>query len=324
MIKIKLSCPPKKWNFQKYFPNHNFEWGDYKFFLNQDISECDYWFILGDLVDDFESVTVPINNTILHIQEVPEVIQYSKQYLNQFNYVSSYNSNINHSNFIKSGPVFPWFIERSFEESNNNNKFSKSKKLSIITSDKKITINHIKRLNFFKNLDKYFGNEIDIYGAGFSGFIKEKKTTLDPYMFSVVAENSSLPDYFTEKVGDCFLSHTFPLYHGCTNFNKYFNHKSFETIDINNFDQSVKIIKNILNDDNFYDSRLPSILESKNAYLHKFSIVPSICNIIDKIKYLEKNNSSQKKEVKLFKSKPVSILTKLQNKIIVKSYDLFH
>ena len=62
-------------------------------------------------------------------------------------------------------------------------------------------------------------------------------------MFSIVVENKKLPNYFTEKVVDCFLAHTFPLYHGCSNFKEFFDKDSFETIDINNFDSSVNTIK---------------------------------------------------------------------------------
>ena len=323
MIKVKLSCPPQNWNFKKYFPNDVFEWGDFKFFLNQNIKECDYWFILGNIVDDIESVAVPSNNVIFNIQENPEIIKYSQNFLNQFHYVTSYILDINHPNYIKTGPVFPWFIERDFNQCMNFNSH-KTKKLSIITSDKKMTINHIKRLNFYKKLNQYFGDEIDIYGAGFSGFVNEKKTTLDPYMFSVVVENNKLPNYFTEKVADCFLSHTFPLYHGCTNFNEYFDDNSFQIIDINNFNHSASVIKKILDDDDFYQSRLNSIIKSKSKYLNEFSIVASIVKIINEIKALETNKICSIENVKIIKSKPSPFIKRIQNKIIVKAYDLLH
>jgi hypothetical protein len=42
-------------------------------------------------------------------------------------------------------------------------------------------------------------------------------------MFSVAIENSSEPNYFTEKVIDCFLTYTVPLYWGCSNIESYFD-----------------------------------------------------------------------------------------------------
>lgn len=42
-------------------------------------------------------------------------------------------------------------------------------------------------------------------------------------MFSVAIENSSEPNYFTEKVIDCFLTYTIPLYWGCSNIESYFD-----------------------------------------------------------------------------------------------------
>ena len=323
MIKIKLSCPPEIWNFGKYFSNDNYEWGEYKFYLNQDIVECDYWLILGDIVNDRESVVVPVNNVIFYIQEVPEVIKYREQFLNQFHYVCSYLSDVKHPNFIKSDPVFPWFIERNYNQSANFNSL-KSKKLSIISSSKKITIDHVKRLNFYKKLDKYFGNDIDIFGSGFSGYVDEKKTTLDPYMFSVVVENKRIPNYFTEKLADCFLANTFPLYHGCTNLNEFFDQGSFEPIDINSFKDSVRTITKILDNDNFYESRLGSVIKSKQKYLNNFSIVPSLVKVIDKVNELEVNNSCEKEKIEIIKSKPQSIITRLKQKIIVETYDILN
>ena len=46
---------------------------------------------------------------------------------------------------------------------------------------------------------------------------------LKDYMFSIVMENSSYDDYWTEKITDCFVAGTIPVYWGSPNIGKHFN-----------------------------------------------------------------------------------------------------
>ena len=143
-------------------------------------------------------------------------------------------------------------------------------------------------------------------------------------MFSIVVENKKLPNYFTEKVADCFLSHTFPIYHGCSNFGVFFDKNSFEAIDLNNFNESISIIKKILDNDEFYESRIESIIKAKHKYLNDFSIVPSIVKVINQIKDIQINNDFKKEKVSIIKSGSQSVITRIKNKIVVKAYDILN
>ena len=51
----------------------------------------------------------------------------------------------------------------------------------------------------------------------------DKSEALNDYMFSVAVENCSVPNYFTEKIGDCFATGTIPVYVGCSNIGEFFN-----------------------------------------------------------------------------------------------------
>ena len=42
-------------------------------------------------------------------------------------------------------------------------------------------------------------------------------------MYSVAIESSSEKDYFTEKLIDCLITKTIPIYWGCPNINDYFD-----------------------------------------------------------------------------------------------------
>ena len=52
-------------------------------------------------------------------------------------------------------------------------------------------------------------------------------------MFSVAIENVSCDDnYFSEKIIDCFLTGTIPIYHGCIHIGEFFDERgilSFQT-----------------------------------------------------------------------------------------------
>jgi hypothetical protein len=80
---------------------------------------------------------------------------------------------------------------------------------------------HLKTRNFDK----------DHYGAGISN---QKILGLKDYMFSIVIENCKEDYYFTEKLIDCFLTGTIPIYYGCPSIHNFFNINgilSFTTIE---------------------------------------------------------------------------------------------
>jgi len=94
----------------------------------------------------------------------------------------------------------------------------KSKLLSMVTSLKKNTIGQRKRIEI---MDRY-GSQMDLYGREFKP-IDNKADGLGEYCFSFAIENSSLKYYFTEKLIDCFITGTVPIYWGCPEIEKFFN-----------------------------------------------------------------------------------------------------
>lgn len=126
--------------------------------------------------------------------------------------------------------------------------YDKSKKISMISSTKNITIGQKKRIKFIND----FSNQIDLYGNGFNP-IKLKDDGLKDYMFSVAIENDKYDDYFTEKILDCFATGTIPIYYGTDNIGKYFNIDGIIKIDDFNIDD--------LNSD-FYYSKIDAIIDN--------------------------------------------------------------
>ncbi len=55
-------------------------------------------------------------------------------------------------------------------------------------------------------------------------FIYQDKSALHlPYRYSIVIENSDEPNYFSEKLIDCLLCRSIPIYWGCRNIDMFFD-----------------------------------------------------------------------------------------------------
>ncbi len=50
-----------------------------------------------------------------------------------------------------------------------------------------------------------------------------KEQLFEEYQFAIVVENSKQQNYFSEKLVDCLITKTIPIYYGCPNIDGYFN-----------------------------------------------------------------------------------------------------
>lgn len=92
----------------------------------------------------------------------------------------------------------------------------KNKLVSIIASNNSFLPGHRDRLSMIEQLKPY----APLFGRGFNE-IKYKEEALEDYMFSVAIEN--MDNWFTEKLLDCFLTGTIPIFYGTPNIGKWFN-----------------------------------------------------------------------------------------------------
>lgn len=95
---------------------------------------------------------------------------------------------------------------------------SKSKNISMIYSSKTYMPGHALRHTVAPLL-----TGVDLFGNGTTKPIKYKEEALIDYRFSVVIENAQADNYFTEKLVDCFMVGTIPIYWGAPNIGKYFD-----------------------------------------------------------------------------------------------------
>jgi len=126
--------------------------------------------------------------------------------------------------------------------------YNKYKDISIISSNKNYLEGHKLRHNIIK---KY---KIDVFGRGYNP-IKNKLNGLKDYRFSFAIENTKEDYYFTEKLIDCFMTGTIPIYWGCPSIDNFFNIKGMIIIN----DININISK--LNKET-YDNMLPYVKEN--------------------------------------------------------------
>lgn len=154
--------------------------------------------------------------------------------------------------------------------------WSKSKLCSMIISNKKITSGHkfrhvISDYLTQNNLpvDLYGGKYLPLPHAKVTAYTKDctprhitngKINALKDYMFSITIENSKEDYQFTEKLIDCFLTGTVPIYYGCPSIGKFFNINGIIVID--SLDD-LKSVLQTLNDD-LYNKMKPYIQDNYN------------------------------------------------------------
>ena len=115
------------------------------------------------------------------------------------------------SKYIKCGRGTSWIKDEDQQI------YDKTKRASIITSYKAQTEGHQLRHAIIKACP-----QLDAYGYTHLPFVSRLLCTKD-YMFNVAIENAKQDNWFTEKLIDCFLTGTVPVYWGCSNINEYFN-----------------------------------------------------------------------------------------------------
>ena len=260
-------------------PNGDGKFNNFHFFFNKEIKDYDYIVIFEGLHKKIDA-SIPLDKIIFVAGEATAIKKYDQSFLNQFGHVITSQKRLQHrSKFLKS-PGHSWFSKKSYGELLKIHHVEKTKLLSIVVSNKAHSKGHKDRIAFCLKLKNYFGNKVDLFGKGFNDF-DDKWQVIAPYKYSIAIENCIEDHWVTEKIGDCFTSHTFPFYNGAPNIHDYYNSKSFELIDIYNFEKSLKNIIKVIDDPGHYNSHLKYLKEAKSEYLNKISIIPMICNFIN-------------------------------------------
>jgi hypothetical protein len=146
---------------------------------------------------------------------------------------------------------------------------------------------HRKRMIFLQNLVSNQPELVDIYGRGdfsgswYHGEIEDKWLALAPYKYSVVVENYSGKNYFSEKLADALLSWSMPIYWGCTNLDEFIPENSYVNINIDDPDAAGCIEKIVQS--GAWERNLSAISEARQKILNEYQLWPTVENQIGNI-----------------------------------------
>lgn len=102
---------------------------------------------------------------------------------------------------------------------------------------------------------------IDFFGKfDNSKQIASKNEALDSYYFSIAVENSIQNSYWTEKLLDCFMTKTIPIYYGTRDVESFFNKRGI--IFFNSLEHLKQILPKLTPE--IYNERLDVIEENYN------------------------------------------------------------
>lgn len=183
----------------------------------------------------------------------PETYTYIEKHYKKFKYVFTHDSKI-----LKKCPNAKLII---WGNGNGNYFFSqdvsKWKQVSMVASDKEYCWFHKARMIIANELKQV--PDVDVMGTFDGGEFVDTKTIYSPYRFSVALENYKDDYWMTEKIFNCFLNKTVPIYFGANKIDEYFDTRGI--IRVNNWEDIPNVIDTLryLGFERQYEVRKPYI-----------------------------------------------------------------
>jgi len=269
--------------------------GRYRFFINDLSCRPDYVIVNSKGLRETMQFDVPRSRIILVTDEPYSVLAYARGYYSQFGTVVTTQREITPcpgTNVIYTHTLLPWYVGMTWEPDHSNRitmtyddllhaKPEKQKLLSVVSSYKAFSKGHVERRRFVRRLVERYGDAVEVFGEGIRDF-RDKWDVLAPYRYQIVIENSCCLDYWTEKLADCFLAGTYPLYHGCPNATDYFPADSFTPIDIRRPDEALRIIDEAMAAD-LYTRRQQAMQQARSLVLDRYNLFNCLAGICDTI-----------------------------------------
>ncbi len=238
-------------------------------------------------VDKIPTDPIP-NNTIrfVFLLEPPEILNISQHALwglhnNTFQHLLTHNQEL--INQTDKSILFPfastWIQNYQFPE--------KSFSVSTLVGGKLMAPGHnLRHKLWFKenkiSVPKRFflsGNFGGIENYNNNPILGKDKSPLFDSQFHICIENTKRDNWFTEKLIDCFVTKTIPIYWGCPNIGDWFNLKGMFIVD--NVDDIIYHCNNLNN--NTYNEMLSYIEENFKIALTYADLSERLKSIITKV-----------------------------------------
>ena len=193
--------------------------------------------------DTFQAVSDNRPQRKVFVNLEPEAIIHTEAYLLQnyklFSLILSYNQHVidNCPNAIKYVHGTTWIAEKDYSEEFLDIS-KKQYKISVMTGAKCMTEGHAFRIDLYKKQQAFSkfpivfwrssaGQPLPELNPGKNPLLGRDMTSkiemLRDYQFHICIENSRQHNYFSEKLMDCLITKTIPIYYGCPNIAEFFD-----------------------------------------------------------------------------------------------------
>ncbi len=254
-------------------------WNGVRFILEPEPA-CDFLVVLNNKMKTRTHAVCPLENVWCLMQEpyMKGHTDWMVERLEPYSRILTHHPASNRPNFTVSQPAVSWHVNKTFDELAANEIPPKPKTLSWVVGNARDLPGHRKRLAFLEHIQQNGSLDIDLYGRAVR-FIEDKWDGLAPYKYSLAVENSSSPDYWTEKIADCFLSWSVPIYYGCTNLEDYLPPESFIIFYIGSPVEAFASVKAITDRDD-WEKRLPALRKARDLVLNRYQLFPHLSRLI--------------------------------------------
>lgn len=251
-------------------------------FTEEPVTECDYLICLNP---PKTALNVRAKSAWLFTQEPPvEFYQWHTAAFPYFDRVYTQHD-VKADNIVHEHCSLPWHIGKSYDELIKlKPQKDKLNRVSTVTSNAYTRPGHIARFDLIQYLkEEDFG--LELFGRGIR-FVEDKYDGIAPFTFSIAIENSFIPYYWTEKLVDCLLSWTMPVYAGCPNILDYFSEDALLIIEPFDKPASMARLQEAIEAER-WKNNLEAIHEARQLILNKYQFFPAM---VEKIKTFEAEN----------------------------------
>ncbi len=239
------------------------EWEEFEFIFAATEDAVDAWVVYDNLREP-QTQRCPVNNTLLITGEPASVRRYRSRFTGQFHRVWTSQADLKHPRVTHRNEAQHWHYGMrasrvhgqplNFDQLSPMPRPEKTKLMSVICSDKAVTEDHRRRLDFVRLLQQRFGDSIDFLGRGFCP-VEDKADAIFEYKYHLVLENDHSDFFMTEKLSDAFLGWSYPIYFGGSEAYHRFPLGSFTSVDIYQPEQALAIIADVMTGETYEQSQ---------------------------------------------------------------------
>jgi hypothetical protein len=159
-----------------------------------------------------------------------------------------------------------WHIGLSYEELRAAPYPEKTTQLTWVTSNLTMLEGHRRRMEFMVRLSRRL--PVELWGRGIRP-IPKKWDAIYPSKYTIAFENFSGSQYWSEKISDCFLAYSTPIYYGSPDIERFFPKGSFflfDPCDPLAVDRIADAMKS-----GWHEENMPALLEARELCLHDYN-----------------------------------------------------